>query len=141
MTFPKVRVAVSLFLFLSWLGFLFYLVLERRTIVVSQPQLLISQLIVVAELRDVEGVPDAQVAVKEVLWSAHAADQKQDKIVLPDLALAQGYKGAGVYVVPLRKREGGFSIAPAPTPNVPTPRIYPWNAETRAQVEIVLTSK
>ena len=136
MTFPRARVLVSLCLFVAWLGFLFYLVLERRTIVVSQPQFLISQAIVVVEVRD--GAPDAQISVKDVLWSADAKDRQLKEITLADLGHAQGYQGAGVYVVPLRKREGRFSITPLPTSRL---RIYPWNAETRTQVDVIIASK
>jgi hypothetical protein len=89
-------------------------------------------------MRDVDGAPDAQISVKEVLWAADARDYRLEKIVLADLEHAQGYQGAGVYVVPLRKREGRFSITPLPTSRL---CIYPWNVETRAQVEQIIASK
>src|SRR5437667_151918 len=50
MTFPKARLVVAACLFLGWLGFLFYLVVNARTVVLSKPQFLIAQAFVVVDV-------------------------------------------------------------------------------------------
>ena len=51
-------------LFFAWLGFLLFLVLERKSVILSPPQFLIAQAIVVAELKDANPI---------VRWTAGAA--------------------------------------------------------------------
>jgi hypothetical protein len=120
MTFPKVRLIVSACLFLAWIGFLFFLVVDSRTIVLSKPQFLIAQLYVIVQVRDDRGKADPDVTVEEVPWSADHADQQLAGQVLhvPDLtacAKEHGYEGAGKYLLPLVKSTTApFLIAPVP---------------------------
>jgi hypothetical protein len=122
MTFPKARLVVSACLFLAWLGFLLYLVIDSRKVVLSKPQFLVAQLYAIIEATagnpgDVH--PDATVTVTQVLWSAHDADRKLEKQVLrlPDLAECtkeHGYLGAGKYLLPLIESSDGWMIASLP---------------------------
>ena len=143
MTFPKARLVVSLCLFLSWLGFLGYLVAERRTIVLSGPQFLIAQAVIVAEVRDDHGQPDPIATVKQVEWSVDEAHRPPvGKSLhlheLPDCGRQHGYRGAGEYVIPLLKHGDAVRIAPVPTGDV---RIYQWTPDTRAQMEEIVKKK
>ncbi len=143
MTFPKARLAVSAALFLSWLAFLFYLVVTARSIVLSQPQFLIAQSYVVVEVRDQGGRPDPDVTVAEVLWAAERADHQLTKLHLPDLAActkANGYRGEGKYLLPLVK-SATVPFAIAPLPRLEEIRIYPWTPDTRVQVEKIIAAK
>src|SRR5690349_3751792 len=108
MTFPKARLVVSAILFLGWLGFLLYLVLDSSTIILSRPQFLIAQVYVIAEMSDDTKGVDPRVKIDEVLWSADPKDAKltSQTIVLPELTLAtkdHGWEGPGKYILPLQK--------------------------------------
>jgi hypothetical protein len=118
MTFPRARLAVSAILFISWLGFLFYLVLETKTVIISRPQFQIAQTVLVVKVSDDGGAPDPIVTVKEVLWGDGA--QAGEKLSLTDLRACKkehGYSGAGDYVIPLMRRGGVWQIAQVPIPD------------------------
>ncbi len=117
MTFPKARLIVSAILFISWLGFLFYLVLEARAVIISRPQFQIAQTVAVFKVRDDGGKPDSLAAVKEILWGDPKLAGKN--IRLTDLLACdkeQGYSGGGDYVIPLMRRGGVWQIAQVPIP-------------------------
>jgi hypothetical protein len=109
MTFPKARLAVAACLFVAWLGFLLFLVIDARKIVLSKPQFLIAQMYAVVEIRDDGGLADPMVTFDEVLWMSNSVTKKQSgALVIPELAkLAQlhGYQGAGKYLLPLIQSE------------------------------------
>lgn len=154
MTFPKARVIVAACLFVAWLGFLLYLVIDARRIVLSKPQFLVAQAYVVVEANagtrgDLH--PSERVTVKKVLWSARTLhpDLTDQDIDLPDLAECtkeHGYQGERQYLLPLIKSATGWKIAPLPRftnypgPQTPT-RIYAWTADTEAQVEELIAAK
>lgn len=118
MTFPKARLVVSAVLFIGWISFLFYLVLETKTIVISRPQFQIAPAVVVASLRDQGGKPDPVVIVKEVLRGDAGLERKLGKEMRLSGLLGctgeNGYAGAGDYVIPLTRRGGVWQIAPIP---------------------------
>jgi hypothetical protein len=119
MTFPKARLIVSAVLFLAWLGFLLYLVIETKNTVISKPQIQIAQAVVIVAVRDDGGKPAPAVTVKEVLAGAGAGRMAGQKLRLTDLLGCKkehGYVGAGDYVIPLMRRGGAWQIAPIPTP-------------------------
>lgn len=143
MTFPKARLVVSACLLLGWLGFLFYLVLESNTVILSKPQFAIAQVFVVAQVRDRDGRPDPRVTVEEVIWPGDPASSALVKTELRLAGLAEtvvGYEGPGAYLMPLLKGTGGYRIAPLPAPTAEV-RIYPWNAGTQAQVNELVKSQ
>jgi hypothetical protein len=143
MTFPKVRAIVALCLFVSWLGFLLFLVTQRQSIVLSPPQFLIAQAIIIAEVKSGDGKPDAEVIVQEVPWSADPVGRQLKTVQLLDLPGAQGYRQPGLYVIPLIKRDRHFAIAPLPATGMGPPpvRIYPSTAETRGLVAQIVKEK
>lgn len=115
MTFPKARLAVSACLFVGWLVFLFVLWLRSSAVILSKPQFMAAQAFVVVEVRDRNGIADAEVSVAEVLWSSGQLTEKT--LHLPDLSAcskAHGYQGAGKYLLPLASVDGRLEIAPVP---------------------------
>ena len=143
MTFPKARLVVSACLFLAWIGFLGYLVYESGTVILSRPQFLLAQFVVVVEVQDRGGHPDPQVAVNDVIWPVRAELKKE--LDIPGLALCgkqHGYHGAGKYLLPLTRTAGGaYLITPMPPTAQTEIKIYPWTPATRAQVEELVASK
>src|ERR1043165_124552 len=68
MLFPKARMIVSLCLFLGWIGFLFYLVLESPQTIVPWRRFETAHFYVVADIRENQGKLDPQVTIEEILW-------------------------------------------------------------------------
>jgi hypothetical protein len=148
-----VRLALVTGLFLAWLGYLGYLVAKRpRTaegwpLVVSHPQVLTSEIDIVADIDD----PRGEVVVEEVLYPEGAALKKGDRIKVDfleqcrpmprraDEVPPKDFSGPGKYLVPMRQAgQGRYEVAPIP----PSPgfggtlnpvRIYPATAEALAQ--------
>src|SRR5688572_6174488 len=121
MVFPKARIAVAALLLVGWLGYLFYLVaMTRDPVILSRPQILISNLCVLAKIDDHEGGPNPRVQVTKVLWTT--ADDKQlegRELLLEDLVdvgKEQGWAGANEYLVPLTARKLGKEIVYEVTP-------------------------
>jgi hypothetical protein len=147
MTFPKARLAVSACLFVGWLLFLFSVWLRSNPVVLSKPQFLIAQLYAVVEVQDDNGKANPEVFVEEVLWAANTMDEtlarKKIRLAdLPTLTEQQGYKGAGLYLVPLLKSaESSFMIAPIPRGESRVPRIYWWTPVLRSQVDEFIAAK
>lgn len=142
MNHPKARLAISALLFLGWLGFLLYLVVDSRTVILSRPQFLVAQVIVVADL----GAGPGPAVVEEVLWPA---DRANERLVnqpiriagIAGLADKQGYGGPGKYLLPLMKTmTGSYQIAPLPGP-APEARIYAWTPRLREQVDEIIQAR
>lgn len=147
MTFPRARVVVSACLFLGWIGFLLFLVIDSPKIHLAKPQFLIAPLYVVADIREEKGKADPDVVIDEVVWSAEPEDRERaaKSLRIPNLAACgdkQGFRGAGKYLLPLVKQKTAeaaeFQVAPLPTAGL---RIYPWTPETRQQVDRIIASK
>lgn len=146
--YPRARVIVAAVLFFGWLAFLVYLVTRTgEMIVVSRPQILVSEVVVLAQVRDQAGQAGSAVAVKEVVSFKHPKDAmlagaEIDVADLPKVGSPYGYTGPGAYVLPLVHAGDGYRLTPLPTvPGfVPTPgevRIYRATADTLAQVRDV----
>jgi hypothetical protein len=127
MVFPKARLAVSALLFVAWIGFLGYLVVRtRHPVILSRPQLSVSSLVVVADVLDKDGKPDATVTIKKVAWATATEHAKLVGTHLKIDGLAecrkeQGWAGPSEYVVPLLKRGTEFEVTPLPV----SPGYYP----------------
>jgi hypothetical protein len=154
---PRLRLAVTAALFLSWIGWLVYLATTTtHPEVLSRPQFLLSKLDVVVEVTAAEGAPNGQVRVVKVLWSEDEADAGlADKMLtvenLPDIAKKEdGWQGPGRYLIPLEKPKGPegtrYQVPPIPrSPGFPPvdksgvrpregrPRIYPHSREVEIQ--------
>src|SRR5262245_26736807 len=147
-----VRLVVAATLFAGWIGWLVYLAAAKsRPVVLSRPQLLISDLDVIAQVDD----PNEKVIVKEVYaWRQEGdpptvgtalkvsnldkcrrlpRDNENADAIPPD------WQGPGLYILPLREVNGHYEVAPippspgfSPAPIPGPPRIYLLTAETRA---------
>lgn len=150
-----VRLLVAALLFAGWLGYLVYLVVTfPRTpagaaLVLSRPQLLVSDLDVVGEVKGV----DQPVKVVTVLYPEAEKGLAGQEIKVANLDQCKplprpeqkaadvpaDYQGPGLYLLPLRKAGDGPDYAVTPTPASPgypphggrvgPPRIYPLPTE------------
>lgn len=139
MVFPKARLLVAGLLFVGWLGFLFFLVVRSQTaVVLSRPQVLVADLVVLAKL---EGEPTDRAPysahVEKVLYAKDPAyraveNQKIAIVDLPFITAKQGWTGAGSYLVPLTwnktdKDNPTYHVTVLP----PVPGYYPSTATVR----------
>lgn len=151
MTHPRLRLGVAIFLFLGWIGYLTYLVVRtREPVIVSRPQLLHSDVVIVAEVEEKEGAPAPVVKVKEVLWAAEgkARPEVGQEITLREIVdvlphqradyqkRGWGWHGPGDYLIPLQvaKDQAGADYGVTP---------MPWSPGLRPlfQVEILDAAK
>jgi hypothetical protein len=144
MVFPRARLVVSACLFIAWLCFLLYLVVQNQhMIVLSRPQFLAAPLCIIADVRDTEGRPDPKVVVTELIWSHRKNGLKQKEAIevknLSKLSSADNYQGAGKYILPLvplgKEGERGYELVPIPGMAVEKTPIYPLNDTTEKQLE------
>jgi hypothetical protein len=111
MVFPKARLAVSAGLFLAWIGFLAYLVARTRDpVILSRPQLVVSSVALIAEVKEQNGRPVPTVAVKKVVSALASEDNNLAGSQLTveglaDVGMPQGWRGPGSYILPLTKRK------------------------------------
>ncbi|MBY0232815.1 MAG: hypothetical protein K2W96_26330 [Gemmataceae bacterium] len=152
------RLIVPAALFAAWLGYLGWLVANRPLqaegypLVVSRPQVLVSEADVVAELpARREGGEAVRVKVAEVLFDRTGTLKAGQEVEVRLLEACRpvpppiknppeppdDWDGPGTYLVPLRRTGSGWEVCPIP----PSPgfqaweprRLYKATAETRAQ--------
>ncbi len=154
MTFPKARAVVAAILFVAWLGFLLYLVIDSRRIVLSTPQFLAAQAYLLVNITSGsrgDAYPHHTVSVDSVLWASTMGDADVPKgeiriLQLADCTAAHGYRGEGKYLVPVIKSVDGWHLAPIPRfTNYPGPqsplRIYRWTPDVEAQAKDLIAAK
>jgi hypothetical protein len=156
----RLRLVVTAVLFIGWIGYLIFLVVESRQsptgkpIVLSRPQLLVSDFDFIGYVEDAE----SKVKVTEVIYPRSEQEWRDQKITVTNLGQCKrrphafeksddvkpDLTGPGLYILPLRKASGGPSVFEVVlTPPSPSgsnlrpgpPRIYPLTKETRAQLE------
>jgi hypothetical protein len=161
---PAARFLVTVLLFTGWIGYLAYQVLTRPhtsadlPLVVSRPQILVSELDLIAFVPEKKGT--VEVEVQEVLFPKENAPVKpRDTIKVTNIAechpalrgrpdVPDDWSGPGAYLLPLKKgaKKGEYQVVPIPpSPGFGTldfaaalpgpPRLYPANKEARAQYE------
>jgi hypothetical protein len=142
-TFPRTRALVAGVLFVSWIGYLAYLVsITRGTIAVAGPQIQTADLVILADVADEKGRAAPKVDVVETLFARRPGWRNEigKSIVVEDLPFCapkgmlddkpypgQGYRGAGRYVIPLQRIEPGPRYRVKVLPIVPG--YYPMTAE------------
>jgi hypothetical protein len=153
-----VRLLLTGVLFLGWLGYLAFQVWTRpltaagQPLVVSHPQVLVSELDVVAQVPSDDS--PTEVTVEKVLYDGRGAGvQPGDKLRVSNIGACHppgrgpdrvtpppDWSGPGRYLLPLVKRKDGYEVAPIPpspgyTPEegAGPPRLYPATAQTEAQ--------
>src|SRR5581483_9291630 len=141
-------------LFLAWIGWLLYLVLNtRHPIILSRPQFLVANLYVVAQVNGSAQEADGKASVLRVPWALTAADEKlkgtEITIRYLDEAGLPGWEGAGEYILPLvRDKDGGFRLALTPTSPGYSPgnpldrlRIYSVTPQALAQLDEIVRGR
>jgi hypothetical protein len=141
MTGAKVRLLLAAALFLGWLGWLGYAALTKsRGPVVSRAAAAAATHPVVARLTaGEEGEPVTKVEVVKPLRADGPA--AGTAVEVANLAAADGYTGAGEYLLLLTEARGGDGYAVAGRQRSPgyeqvgggRPVIYPWTPEVEAQ--------
>jgi hypothetical protein len=145
MTRRRVFLALAAVLFTGWMIYLLQLALRHQDpIVVSRPQILVAEVIVVATVED----PDKpEVELEEVLDPTNGykgpALEPGKPIKVRNLATCKGLQpGSHSYILPLAwEGDGSFSVVPIPrSPGFGggPPRVYVEGAETRDQVKHIL---
>jgi hypothetical protein len=156
--FAVLRLVLASVLFAGWIGWLVYLAkFKSKPIVLSRPQLLVSDLDVIAQVDDPK---EKKVVVKEVYaWRGQDAppavgttldvDKLADCRRLPHdneaaADVPPDWKGPGLYLLPLKynKDTGSYEVVRIPespgfSPVPGPPRIYPANDETLAQLRSI----
>jgi hypothetical protein len=142
---PVWKLVLASVLFAGWIGYLVYLVVTARNpVVLSRPQLLVTDFAVKAHIDNPES---NTVKVESVYW---VRDDKKPPangdITVANLDQCKGspyYTGPGEYILPLQRTKAGeYLVAQIPrSPGYPPAeretavRIYPDTAETRQQLE------
>jgi hypothetical protein len=99
--------------------------MTRDPVILSRPQILVSNLCLLAKIDEHEGGPNPRVQVTKVLWAAD--DDKQldgRELLLEDLAdvgKEQGWAGPNDYLIPLIARKLGNEVVyeVTPLPHIP----------------------
>jgi hypothetical protein len=148
MTRRRVFLALAAALFAGWMIYLLQLALTHwRPVVVSRPQVLVAEVIVIGAVAD---PVDSSVVVEEVLFTAEGYQgptlEPGQAITVKNLAECVGITpGSRTYIFPLKSGgKAGFQVVSIPRspgydrrPPQP-PRIYVDEAESRHQVEHIL---
>jgi hypothetical protein len=148
------RLILTATLFLAWMAYLGFQVVTRpqtatgAPLVLSRPQILASQMDVVAEVPDQAG---EEVTIVKVLYPENTALKEGDAIQVTNIRdcapiraggqkAGKDWTGPGQYLLPLRPLAGKnrYEVAPIPPspgfiPNQPRPRIYPATEAALAQ--------
>jgi hypothetical protein len=135
---------VAVALFAAWLGYLAYLAATTRNpIVLSRPQFLVANLIVVAQVDRVDGQPPA-VTVRQVSWPEgdKAPVRPGEQITVTNLSECSGWNKPGEYILALMSDKASYQLAPTPpSPGYHAggrPPIYPATPETLAQLRDIV---
>jgi len=150
----RIWLVLSVGLFVAWIGWLAYLAatvtrdadapgLHPQPVVLSRPQFLVSTLDVIAEVKEKYGKPDPIVTIRGVHWPRAAEKERAGKtITVSNLPTCQGWKGAGLYILPLVPDGQDWQVAAIPhSPGFPPagkeppPRIYRFIPETERQLD------
>jgi hypothetical protein len=137
------RLLLAIALFAAWIGYLLYLVgMAQRPIVLSRPQLLVSNLDVIADVEG-EGQLPTKVTVRQVHFPQAGEVQKLVGSTIPvsNLSQCEGWTSPGRYIVPLLAgTKDTYRVAPLPpSPGLVLghPRIYPVTPETLEQLSVI----
>jgi hypothetical protein len=128
--------------FAVWIGYLGYLAATtRRPIVLSQPQFLISEFDISAEVTDA----DKPAKVTKIFHAASPEQENLEEVLVQGLKDCDGWTGPGNYLLPLVHIAGNaFQVAGiprSPGSGDPKPRIYPDTPKTREQMELIKKPK
>ncbi len=153
----RVALAVIATAFILWIGFLAFLAYTAgHPIVLSRPQMLASNLVVIAQVSGDARHPEKTATVVEVPWAADRAAQPQskakitvsnlDQVSAADADHLRGvWRGPGEYILPLTTASNDtFRVTSIPpSPGYPQAeadrlRIYPVTPDTREELQQIL---
>jgi hypothetical protein len=149
MTLARARFALVLAAFLGWLGYLGYLVADRPkpdAVILSRPQIFVSDLDVMAEIHQGSDVAH----IVRVLYASDEADQNlagkdihlenlEDCRILYEISNKEEKWSDGEYLLPLQNVDSAGKerrvVIPPPSPGFATrtPRVYPATKDVLAQ--------
>ncbi|HEY1861965.1 MAG TPA: hypothetical protein VGG61_16505 [Gemmataceae bacterium] len=143
----KALLAVAVVLFVGWMAYLIQLALtHRHSTVISRPQILVSQVVVVAHIEG-DHSPNEEATIEQVLFPEKEVEGVKGGEILRIANLPQSTKnwtGAGDYLLPLEKVADGFLVTSIPrSPGfLPAgsnsqPLIYRWTHEIEEQFKHV----
>jgi hypothetical protein len=145
MNLARLRLTLAALLFTAWICWLAYLVIStggKQPIVLSRPQVLVSELDVIAWVDHIED-DGTDVEVREVHWPKDQKDKEGKKLRVSSLAHCRNdWQGPGLYILPLMLNPNQtYQVAPVPPSpgysQVGQTRIYPYNEETRKQLDAI----
>jgi hypothetical protein len=138
------RLAMMVIALVLWLGYLAFLAATTaHPIVLSRPQLLSSNVVLVADLAAGAGHPDPTATVKEVIRfdNPTARPAVDAKVAVKDLNAVgpkEGWEGPGAYILALTRRVDGSMevtrIPPSPGYAAQAVRIYRATSAARQQL-------
>jgi hypothetical protein len=138
--------AATALMFAGWLFWLAYLAATAsRPIVLSRPQLLVSTLVVVAEIHEKDGRPDPRVVISQIPWLRQGKEKRVgEEIKVTNLTDCDNWRGPGHYILFLVPDGLDWRVATIPpSPGYDfggRPRIYASSPETLAQLNAILKS-
>jgi hypothetical protein len=146
----RLALAATILAFVLWIGFLTFLAAtSSHPVVLSRPQFLVSNLIVLAHVSGTDH-PEPTVEVLQVVWprEPEAGVKASAKLTIEDLKLARGWEGAGEYLLALTRQAGATKVTAVPaSPGFPASaaqqadrlRIYRDTPNTRQQLAEIET--
>ncbi len=148
MKMARISLILAALAFAAWIGWLAYLAATAsRPTVLSRPQILLAPDDVLAEVRAGHDGPAPEVHVQQVYWPAGDPDKLQGRsITVQDLprTAADGWKGPGLYLLPLAKVQDGVyqvvAVPPSPGYKQGQHLIYRITEQNRHRVENQLES-
>jgi hypothetical protein len=125
----RLALAATILAFMLWIGFLTFLAATTsHPVVLSRPQFLVSNLIVIAHVEGRE-YPEPAVEVLQVVWPSEreAGLKAPTKLTIDNVKLSRGWEGPGEYVLALTRQASVTKVTPVP----PSPG-FPANAAQQA---------
>jgi hypothetical protein len=149
MTRARIRLIVAAALFLGWVAWLGYAVLQKgRTVVVSRAQLTAATHLLVAEVAlGPDGLPASRVKIVQVVRGDGAKAGDEAEVLNLPAALPPGdreFPGPGPYLLAVVGDGKTYTIAPLPpSPGYDAgtyssksrPPVYRWTDDTRLQLK------
>jgi hypothetical protein len=116
----RLRLLIAAVLLIGWLGWLAYLAATgTHPVVLSRPQLLVADAVIVAHLTGGEDHPDEKAKVIRVI---HASGQDDTLKAGSEFEIHRlekcspdhGWNGEGEYLLPLSRTGEGYTVTPVP---------------------------
>src|SRR5262249_33164991 len=125
MSSSRLRLVLAASAFIAWIAWLAYQAFSAnwpavfdKPVILSQPQLLVSTLDIIADVTADDSRPENEVKVVEVFWPPRARPQLADRSLivtnLSQVTRAEGWTGPGRYILPLIADGPNYQVAAIP---------------------------